>query len=420
MQFINFLFEPKTINLNDMFRERVMRIMVVIPAILFGAFGIISLLTYGLSSTLIVWYGLVFGIVITVLIALHYRQLDIASRIMILAMGLIVFDDTGFFWSPGTIILGLMFTFIFQIIMSNRRDMTIAVLINLGLYTYLALFPAQPSPLYSGDYFSNPLSALITVYTVHIMIISVTNFIRREQQMRGKIELLVEQQRVDILQQFLGHTSHDLRTLLTRIQSNAYLIKRKMPVADASYVERLEGSVNDLEKLVLSMLERAHLDDVNRFEMKTFKIDGLLANIVQEHRNKAEAKSLTLNLSTATEGISVHVDQEYFMRAIGNILENAINHTAENNTITITSKHQGNKIVIAINDTGIGILPEQLPFIFDSFYRGDKARNQSTGLSGLGLAISKKTIELHGGTLSVESESGVGTTFTATLPITRY
>ena len=213
--------------------------------------------------------------------------------------------------------------------------------------------------------------------------------------------------------------SNDLRTALTRIQSNIYLIKRKMPEAEVAYVERLEDSVGDLEKLVLSMLERARLDDVNPFEMMELDIDGLLADLVQGHRHQAEAKSLTLDLVTATNGIHVLVDLQYFMRAIGNIIDNAIIHTPENKTITITSCRQHNKIMITVEDTGKGILPDQLPFVFDSFYRGDVARNQSTGLNGLGLSISKKIIALHGGTLSVESEPNVGSTFTLTLPIAR-
>lgn len=209
MQFVNFILEPQSTSPNDMFRERVIRIMVVIPAILFGIFGMLSLLIDGLTPLWIVWNSLLFGVISGVFIALHHKRLDIASRIFVLGMALIVIDDTSFFWSPGTILFGVMFTFAFQIIMSNQRDMVIAVLINLGLYTYLVFFPAQLSPLNTTDYFSNPLAALLTVYAVHLMIISVTYFIRREQQLRGKMELIVEQQRVDILRQFLGHASHD-------------------------------------------------------------------------------------------------------------------------------------------------------------------------------------------------------------------
>jgi len=419
MQFINFLLEPKSTVPNDMFRERVIRIMVVIPVVLFSIFAIITLITDGITPIWLLWQGLVFGISVAIFVALQYKQLDIASRLFMLGMLLIVVDNTSFYWSPGTILFGLIFTFAFQIIMSNQRDTNIAVLINLGLYTYLVLFPAQPSQLHPNDYFSNPLTALITVYAIHLMIIIVTHFIRREQQLRDQMELLVEQQRVDILRQFLGHASHDLRTLLTRIQSNIYLIKRKMSESDVAYVERLEDSVGDLEKLVLSMLERARLDDDNRFEMMEFEIDDLLTDLVQDHRYKAEEKSLTLELSTATDGIHVNVDLQYFMRAIGNIMDNAISHTAENKSITVTSYRQNNKIAVAIKDTGKGILPEQLPYIFDSFYRGDIARNQATGLNGLGLAISKKIIELHGGTLTVESQPEIGSTFTFTLPISR-
>jgi signal transduction histidine kinase len=417
MQFINFLFQPKSTTPNDIFRERLIRILIVIPVILFSIFAITSLISDGITALWIIWNGLLYGVAVGVFIALHYREIDVASRVFMLAMGLIVIDNTNFYWSPGTIVFGLMFTFIFQTIMSNQRDIIIAVSINLSIYTLLVFFPAQPSPLHPNDYFSSPIGALITVYAVHFMIISVTHFIRREQRLRDQMELLIEQQRVDILRQFLGHSSHDLRTLLTRVSSNVYLMKRKQQDADTSSIERLEGSIGDLEKLVLSMLEMARLDDISHFELMSMDIDELLTDIVHGYRLQAEEKSQTMDLITATDNSSVQVDLQYFTRAIGNILENAVNYSPENSNITITSSRQHNKIIITIQDNGIGILPEQLPYIFDSFYRGDVARNQSTGLNGLGLAISKKTITAHGGTLSVESEIEMGSTFSVTLPI---
>lgn len=419
MQLINFLFEPRSTIPNEMFRERVLRIMVVIPLVLFSIFGAISLSSNGLTPRWILWNSIIFGIIFSIFVALQYRKIDIASRIFVLSMGLILIDDTSFFWSPGTIIFGLMFTFAFQIIMSNQRDIIIAVLINLGLYTYLAAFPAQPSQLHPSDYFSNPVTALITIYAVHMMIIGITYIIRREQQIRDKMELLIEQQRVDILRQFLGHSSHDLRTMLTRIQGNIYLAKRKTTEASISSVERVEDSVNDLEKLVLSMLDMARLDDTDHFELMTFEIDVLLNDLLKKYRVQAAKKSQVINLVTATDGDKVRVDLQYFTRALGNILNNAITYTPNNNTITVITCRQRNQIIIDIKDTGTGIPVNQLPFIFDSFYRGDEARNQSTGLNGLGLAISKKIIEAHGGKLTVDSEEGVGSTFSLTLPAAR-
>jgi signal transduction histidine kinase len=303
--------------------------------------------------------------------------------------------------------------------MANRRDMMIAVVINLGLYTYLVFFPSQPSPLQPSDYFANPSSALFTIYMSHFIIIGVTSSIRHEQQLHYEVELLVEQQRVDILRQFLGHSSHDLRTMLTRILSNIYLIKRKSPEAELAYIERLEGSVNDLEKLLISMLDMARLDDVSQFRPMFMTIDDLVQDLGQVYLPKAQKKSQTLELVTDSVGVRVHIDLQHMTRAIGNILENAIIHTPENNTITMTTHCHRNQVIIKIIDTGVGIPSEQLPLIFDSFYRGDKARNQSTGLNGLGLAISKKIIEGHGGTLYAESELEIGSTFLIYLPIAR-
>jgi two-component system sensor histidine kinase BaeS len=102
-------------------------------------------------------------------------------------------------------------------------------------------------------------------------------------------------------------------------------------------------------------------------------------------------------------------------QVLGNLVDNALRYTAPGGEITLGTRAQGSVTLITVQDTGTGIPPQDLPHVFDRFYRGDSARSQDNGESGLGLAIAKAIVEAHGGTISVDSAPGVGTTFTIAL-----
>jgi signal transduction histidine kinase len=102
---------------------------------------------------------------------------------------------------------------------------------------------------------------------------------------------------------------------------------------------------------------------------------------------------------------------------LGNLVTNALRYTPSCGRITLSAHRQGNAVALAVQDTGAGIAPDALPHVFDRFYRGDPARNQQDGESGLGLAIAKSITEAHGGKIEVQSELGRGTTFTVLLPV---
>jgi len=385
--------------------------------IFFGALMVIDFLTNDAFTVLNFWYLFIFILSSVVYVALAYQRVNLASRLLMLGMFLILIDPTATYWSPGTVLLGIMFTFLFQLLLNNMYERVTAMFINLGIYTYLALSATQPVPLESGDYFASPLTAILTVYMGHFIIIAVVRMIRQQQKLRDQQTLLLEQQRVDILRQFLGHSSHDLRTLLTRISNSIYLAKLKLPPAEQKALSRLEDASQDLEKLVLSMLEMAQLRDETQLELDSVPVDSLIKSVIENERSRADKKSQTIQFNSRTTFAYVCADTHYMHRALGNILQNAILYSPENSQIRISTRTKQSSVVIEISDEGIGIDEEHLPFIFDSFYRADKARNQSTGLNGLGLSIAKKIIELHHGSIAVESEVNVGSEFTIILPM---
>jgi two-component system sensor histidine kinase BaeS len=103
-------------------------------------------------------------------------------------------------------------------------------------------------------------------------------------------------------------------------------------------------------------------------------------------------------------------------QVLENLMSNALRHTPERGEITLSGAAEGDTVYLRVKDTGDGISPEDLPYIFDRFYRADKSRQRQGGESGLGLAIAKSFVEVHGGSLSVESTLGEGTIFTIALP----
>ena len=218
--------------------------------------------------------------------------------------------------------------------------------------------------------------------------------------------------------QMTADLAHDLRTPLTilrgyteglkdgRIQGNATLygvMHRE--------VEHLRHLVDDLR--ILSLADAGELPLNRRAIDPSALIERAgLAYIVQ-----AEQSGLAVNVTSVCDLPSILVDTDRLTQVLNNLVSNALRHTTHG-AISLSVSKQDSHILLQVSDTGSGIAPEDLPHIFDRFYRADKARQRDdSGASGLGLAIAKAIIDAHGGTISVESTLGQGTTFTISLPI---
>ena len=417
MNIINYLLQPRATNPNDALKERMLRIIAFIGGTFFGIIMLIDLPNILSSFSGNLWYGIIFSIVGLIYLALTFRRVHLAVRFMLGGMILIIIDPTAAFWSAGTVLLGIIFTFAIQLLLDNRVERVLAVFINLGIYSYLAISSDGITPLSSADYFSTPATALLTVYMAHFIIIAVARLIRQQQQLLDQQALILEQERVDVLRQFLGHSSHDLRTSLSRLSSGLYIAKKKLPPSEQDTLAGVELASQDMERLVLSMLEMAQLRHDAQLDLTTVPLDSVIQAVLATYHDNADEKSQTLQFNSRTTFATVLADMDYLQRALGNILDNAIRYSPSESVITVTTTTQKASVIITIQDKGIGIAEAHLPHIFDSFYRVDKARNQSTGLNGLGLSISKKIIELHHGTIAVKSEVDVGSVFTVTLPM---
>jgi len=215
-------------------------------------------------------------------------------------------------------------------------------------------------------------------------------------------------------QRLLADVSHELRTPLTAIRGNVDLMRR-MGDGDAESLEIIQEEVDRLTRLVgdLTLLARADAGGLP-LNLKPVELDNLLFEVYRQVSMLAKPVEV---LVAEVDQVCVNGDSDRLKQLLLNLVENGIKYTPKGGRVTVSLAKANNWAQITVSDNGVGIPSEDLPFIFDRFYRVDKARNRSQGGSGLGLAIAKWVAQAHGGDIYVESEVNVGTTFTVVLPV---
>jgi signal transduction histidine kinase len=221
--------------------------------------------------------------------------------------------------------------------------------------------------------------------------------------------------------ELVTNVSHDLRTPLATLRGyiETLFLKDKSLSADdrkhhlkiaIQHCERLSNLVNEL-------FELAKLDSSEiQVRYEPFNISELAHDVVQKFDLAAKEKQLSIQIDLDPGLPFVNADIAMIERVIENLLENAVRHTPAGGSIRLTFSPQNTDIAVGVSDTGCGIPGEDLPFIFDRFYRREKTQSAKTGYSGLGLAIARRILELHDKSIRVESTPGSGTTFTFLLP----
>lgn len=221
-------------------------------------------------------------------------------------------------------------------------------------------------------------------------------------------------------QQFVADASHELRTPLAVVKSNAELILRhpNHTVEEESIrVTNIIREVRRMTKLVADLLTLAR-SDANQLELNfgSVSVNELVEIISEQFIPLAEMEGLVLKVQLA-EQLELMADKERLHQLLVILLDNAIKYTPPPGEILLTGIRQGNNLIITVEDTGQGIPTEDLPHVFDRFYRSDKARSREKGGTGLGLSIAKWIVEQHGGRISADSKPGAGTKFSIVLPL---
>jgi len=215
----------------------------------------------------------------------------------------------------------------------------------------------------------------------------------------------------------VGDIAHEMRTPVTNIRG---------------WLEAAEDGVVPLDReLMTSLLEEALLlqhviDDLQdlsaadagelRLHLQPVDVPDLLAQVASGHKASADRAAISL-VVRAAPGLTLTADPIRLRQAVGNLVTNAIRHTPPGGQITLAARTYGPQAVIDVVDTGAGLAPDQVPLVFERFWRAEKSRSRQTGGSGLGLSIVRKLAEAHGGTATVASTLGAGSTFTLRLPI---
>ncbi|MDJ0986076.1 MAG: ATP-binding protein [Desulfobacterales bacterium] len=220
---------------------------------------------------------------------------------------------------------------------------------------------------------------------------------------------------------FVANVSHEIKTPLTAIKGFVETLqqgkvekkqeKERFLGIIQKHVDRLDAIIEDL--LALSRIEQE--DDKKEIQFESVKIADVFQAAIQLCRPKAEKQNIHINLDCEKDTTAL-LDPALIEQAVVNLLDNAIKFSEPGSTIHVKSHHQGNEMILSVQDQGIGIAQKHLPRLFERFYRVDKARSRSMGGTGLGLAIVKHIAQAHGGHVTVDSKLGEGSHFSIHIP----
>ncbi|MBS4196991.1 sensor histidine kinase [Lederbergia citri] len=220
----------------------------------------------------------------------------------------------------------------------------------------------------------------------------------------------------EMRQEFVSNVSHEIQSPLTSIQGFSKAIRSKVVSEEEAerYLEIIEKETSRLSSLSKQLLMLSSLDkEVKAVNKETFRLDEQIREVVLLTEWEWSKKSLRIELDLPE--LVIEADKQLLFQIWINLLTNSIKFTGNHGSIYVNAAVDED-IIVTVRDTGIGIAEEELQQIFDRFYMGDKSRNRTKSGSGLGLSVVKKIIELHEGTISVQSEIGKGTEFTVRLP----
>lgn len=220
------------------------------------------------------------------------------------------------------------------------------------------------------------------------------------------------------IRQFTGDASHELKTPLTILKGEIEMALRSKD--DVQYMkEVLNSSLEEIDRMsyiVKSLLDLAKMDvEKGALAKEPVRLDKVLADRHEHFKRLAFDSAVQLDI-LENKPVTVLGDQVRLSQLIYNLIDNAIKYTHKGGKVELRLTQDGQTVFFRVRDTGVGISSEDLPYIFDRFYRVDKARTREVGGAGLGLSICKEIAEAHGGSLTALSEAGKGSTFTASFP----
>jgi signal transduction histidine kinase len=219
----------------------------------------------------------------------------------------------------------------------------------------------------------------------------------------------------------LFDTSHELKTPLTTmrlaVDEACATTAESLPSSTMENLLRLNVQVRRMERLVKNLLDLSALEMVDALEVEAVSLPALIDSLLTDYRLLSEARKINIDLHLAALG-DIRGDRKKLRRAFSNILDNAVKYSDDGGKITIEGIQGKNEVTIRVTNTGPGIAPGDIDKVFDQFFRAEKSRSVEHGGSGLGLAMVRRIIALHGGRVELESREGNWTRVAVNLPTT--
>jgi two-component system sensor histidine kinase ResE len=222
--------------------------------------------------------------------------------------------------------------------------------------------------------------------------------------------------------QFIRMATHDLRNPLNVILGYTHVLDR-LDVAESDKpllnqsVENIRDSIDKMRTLVTDMLDLAQLETGSRLTLMEVALADFLEKCLGSFHVLASQQQIELSYEAPPPDARVKMDESYMTRVVDNLVSNAIKYSPNGGKVTVRAWIKEGSANIEVRDTGIGIPEKDLPHVFDAFYRVQTDNNEGVEGSGLGLSIVKTIVEQHGGTITVQSKAGQGSTFRVMLPV---
>jgi len=219
--------------------------------------------------------------------------------------------------------------------------------------------------------------------------------------------------------ELIGNISHELRTPIAGVKAMIETLKEgaidDRPAA-ADFLSRIEGEVDRMSQTVSELTELSRIETGRaELRMAPLKLDLLLEEVAAQLNPLAQRQRVTITTDLATGLPTVRGDGDRIRQALVNLVHNAIKFSHPGGRVALSTRAGGESVIVSVSDTGVGISKEELPHVFERFYKADKAR--TGGGSGLGLAVAKHIVQAHGGNIWAQSIEGQGSTFSFSLPV---
>jgi len=248
-----------------------------------------------------------------------------------------------------------------------------------------------------------------------------TDFAKDEvHELAGMVNRMLDtvEQSISREKQFSSNVSHELRTPLTVMQAQAeYLLEKTANNDLKDEIKTIISQVAFMENIVTQLLEITRSKQISANEMEEIDLRELTLLTADSFSSQLEEKQIALTIKEPNFSVKTLGNQTMLIRVFSNLIVNAIKYNKPKGSIQISFAKDDNQIIVNVSDTGIGIAKDKLDKIFNPFYRADESRSQKDFSLGLGLALVREVVKIHGGDIKVNSIENEGTTFTINLPI---